>query len=287
MVYDCFLFYNELDVLEIRLNTLNSVVDRFVLAESTVTHTNKPKPLYYELNKKRFRKFKDKIVHVIIDDCPPVSNPWILERYQFTEIMRGLKNCRPEDTILHGPVDEIPNPSKISLWKNKPGKNKVFLMKLSYFYLNLMRANFQEWEGTRMFKYKDLKFFRDIYYTRYLKADVQIRNGGWHLSYIGDVKHIQKKMESMAHQEFNNSKYNSPERIKIAIAEGKDLFGMGLKFVPSPIEALPVYVGENKEKFKKLIVDNLESSKSYYQIRKLRFTISKFARNIPNILKVR
>lgn len=286
MVYDCFLFYNELDVLEIRLNTLNDVVDKFVLAESTVTHTNRPKKLYFELNKRRFSRFKDKIIHVVIDDCPPVSNPWILERYQFTEIARGLKKCKSEDVILHGPVDEIPNPTKIALWKDRPGRNKVFLMKLSYFYLNLMRKKFQEWEGTRMFKYKDISYFRDIYFTRYLKPDVKIRNGGWHLSYIGDIKHIQQKIASMAHQEFNNPKYNSPEKIKLAIAEGKDPFGMGLQFEPQPIENLPDYVVHNKEKFEKLIIDDLESSKSFYQIIKFQLHLKHFIRSIVRSIKV-
>lgn len=266
MIYDAFLFYNELDLLEIRLNTLNEVVDKFVIVEATVTHTNKPKELYYQKNKKRFKKFSKKIIHVIIDDSPPVSNPWILERYQFTQAVKGLSNCKPDDIILHGPVDEIPNPKKILEWAKKPGKNKVFLMDLSYYYLNLVSTSKKKWEGTHMFKFKDLLHFKDIYYTRYLKPDAMIENGGWHFSYIGDVKKIQLKMSSMAHQEYNNSTYNTPEKIQKAMAEGKDLFGIGRKFKIAAIDSMPDYVKGNQAKFSELIVFNLRSSSRLYFI---------------------
>lgn len=70
MIYDCFSFFNELDLLEIRLNTLDKVVDKFILFESTLTHTGNPKPLYYAENKDRFAKFSDRIVHIVVNDFP-------------------------------------------------------------------------------------------------------------------------------------------------------------------------------------------------------------------------
>ena len=51
MVYDCFLFFNELDLLEVRMHELNNSVDFFVLQESTKTHSGKPKSLYFQENK--------------------------------------------------------------------------------------------------------------------------------------------------------------------------------------------------------------------------------------------
>ena len=65
-VYDCFNFFNELDILDIRLHELNDVVDKFVLIESVETFTGKSKPLFYNDNKERFKKFEDKIIHIII-----------------------------------------------------------------------------------------------------------------------------------------------------------------------------------------------------------------------------
>lgn len=74
MVYDCFTFFNELDLLEIRLNTLDSVVDRFVLVEANKTFSNMEKPLYFKENEGRFEKFKDKIIHIVVEDFPEFDN---------------------------------------------------------------------------------------------------------------------------------------------------------------------------------------------------------------------
>ena len=260
MIYDSFLFYNELELLDIRLNTLNDVVDKFVLVEATVTHTNKPKILFYEKNKARFKKFHNKIIHVIVKDTPNVSLPWIIERFQFEAAVRGLKNCKPADIILHGPVDEIPNPKKIKEYAKKPGKIKTFVMNLSYYYLNFMKTGKPNWEGTRMFLYKEIPSFQSIYFTRYFPTDVYIANGGWHFSYIGGVKRIQQKLASMAHQEFNNEKFNTPEKIQKAIIQGKDFFELGHSFAKVDLNRLPKYVVENREKFKDYLLFSQSNS---------------------------
>ena len=69
-IYDCFNFFNELDLLEIRLNTLKDSVDYFVIVESNVTHSGQFKPLYYEENKERFKSFEDKIIHYVVMNTP-------------------------------------------------------------------------------------------------------------------------------------------------------------------------------------------------------------------------
>src|SRR5438045_3302668 len=127
MIYDCFLFYNELDLLDIRLHELDSIVDKFVLVEGTVTHTNDPKRLYYKENKIRFKKYHKKIIHIIVDDSPDVNLPWIIERFQLEAVMRGLKKGKAQDIILYGAIDEIPKAERVIEWKDKPGRNKVFL----------------------------------------------------------------------------------------------------------------------------------------------------------------
>ena len=70
MIYDCFMFFNELDVLEIRLNELYHAVDKFILVEATKTHAGKDKTLFFNENKQKFSKFLDKIQHIIIDEYP-------------------------------------------------------------------------------------------------------------------------------------------------------------------------------------------------------------------------
>ena len=91
MIFDCFTFNDELELLEIRLNVLKDVVDRFVLVEATKTFTNKSKPLIYEENKDRFKEFADKIIHIVVDDFPDDDNPWARENWQRNKIMEGLK----------------------------------------------------------------------------------------------------------------------------------------------------------------------------------------------------
>ncbi len=280
MIYDTFLFYNELDLLEIRLNELKDVVDKFVLVEGTVSHTNKPKKLFYNENKKRFKKFKDKIIHVVVEDSPNVGMTWIIERHQLTAVERGLKNCKPEDVILYSCVDEIPRPDKILEWKDKPGRLKAFSQTLCFYYLNFYTESIKHSEHTtRMFKYKDLKkIFKDIYLTSYLPPDVEISDGGWHFSYMGGIKKIQQKLSSFAHQELNNDKYNTPEKIRKAILLGNDPFGFGWKFKIGGIDMLPLYVARNQNKFKDLILVEDSRGKTFFKIELFLLDINHFLR---------
>ena len=261
MIYDCFNFYNEFELLDIRLNELDSVVDKFVIVESTVTFTNNKKPLFFLENKKKYKKFLHKIIHVVVADSPNVKNPWIIENHQLSAVVRGLpKTCKPNDIILVSCVDEIPKPETIIKWKNKPGKHKTFMQEMSYYFINNVSKNRGLWPGTMMFSYKDLKYFPSVYAARFMPVEVEVPDGGWHMSYIGGIKKIQLKLASFSHQEYNNSKYNTPERIKRAIIEGKDPFGFGWKFKPVSISTLPKYVISNQDKFKDLLLNNKDKN---------------------------
>lgn len=279
MIYDCFPFYNELELLDIRLNVLDKVVDKFVLVEGTVTHTNQKKPLYYQKNKHLFKKFHKKIIHIVVDDVPDVDMTWIIERYFFTATMRGLKKCKPNDTILISCVDEIPRPEKILEWKNKPGKIKSFKQTSSYYFLNFANENEDTpITVTRMFKYKELKWIKDIYIAHRVKPDVVIVDGGWHFAYLGGVKRIQHKIESFAHQEFNNDKYNTKEKITQAILQGKDPYNYGWKFKVVDINTLPRYVIENQEKFKNLILYKENQNTNLLKLQTIYLDIKHFIR---------
>ena len=140
-VYDCFTFFNEMDILEIRLNELDEVVDYFVIVESTRTFQKKEKPLYLNLDDERIIKFKDKIIHIVVDEFPNfftywrVPKTWDYENHQRNAIARGLKNVSPDDIIIVSDVDEIPSAKKIieNLNLNQP---IVFQQKFFYYFLN-------------------------------------------------------------------------------------------------------------------------------------------------------
>lgn len=249
MIYDAFLFFNELDLLDIRLNLLNDVVDRFVIVESTVTFSGNPKKLHFNENKNRFKQFQDKIIHVIIDDTPEdflnlktimeennsvfknkilkylsISTGWSRDQkqwgreiYQRESIIMGLINCSDNDMIIISDVDEIPNPVEI------PNKiNEVYEFKQDMFYYNLRTLKEKNWSGPKMAPWSVLKDNSLNILRQNKLTNKVISNGGWHLSFMGGEKRIKDKIEAYAHQEFNNDIIKN--NIKDSILNKTDLF---------------------------------------------------------------
>ena len=97
-IYDCFQFFDEEHILDLRLNILNKFVDFFVFVESTINHQGKHKKLNFDLNK--FKKFSDKIIYIVVDDTaesikkPHIGGESLVEQHQRNSIMRGLKNIK-------------------------------------------------------------------------------------------------------------------------------------------------------------------------------------------------
>ena len=120
-VYDCSIFYNELDLLDIRLHELDSVVDYFVLVEATKTHSGHEKPLFYSENRARYARFANRIVHIVVDDMPEQvdNNRWPPEIHQRRCIARGLAACEPNDIILISDADEIPSSETVAKMRDQ------------------------------------------------------------------------------------------------------------------------------------------------------------------------
>ncbi|GBE02444.1 spore protein YkvP [bacterium BMS3Abin08] len=251
MIYDTFIFFDELDLLEIRLHELSDVVDFFVLVESTETFSGKKKELCYQKNKGRFKAFRDRIIHVIVDDMPVTENRWQREIYQRNAIMRGLEDCDQGDTILISDVDEIPSPEGVV--RNMSGGAKVFKQRLYYYYLNCQAE--VSWNGTVMIGYKHISTPQDIRDLR--EALPEIDCGGWHFSYLGGVKKIIEKIESFSHAEVDNSYYKDITRLQEKIERGKDPFDRGYtyRFVGFD-KVYPCYLLKNLAKFRHLIKES-------------------------------
>lgn len=283
MVYDCFIFFNELDLLEIRLNELNDVVDKFVLVEADRTFQNSPKPFIFEENKQRFSKFLDKIIHIKLTRYPlfiPVINPfsaWKLEYFQRNSVVKGLKNCKPDDIIMISDVDEIPNTDVLKKQLEK-GIDKVYGLKMDmYMYFlnnklvfdggsNMTKEESKTgiWHCTALLPYKLLdkkpQRFRRIIMRTKRRGEVYkiIPNAGWHFTYLGGVKKIIEKLEAFSHTEFNLKQYKDEAAILENIKSGKDLFGRNMEFeVQKNNLDFPKYLqtNEGKEKFKEYFVD--------------------------------
>jgi len=233
-IFDCFMYFDEEIILDVRLNTLDKFVDYFVIVESRFTHKGDQRDLKFNINK--FEKFKDKIIYLIYEDQPKkikeiknhdsddeksikyIFNAVCRENGQRNYIQKGLAEAEQNDIILISDVDEIPNLLNINF--NKINE-KIILFKQDMFYykFNLNLPNLI-WTGTKACKKKDLvnpqwlrnikdrkyPFFRiDTFFSKIKYMSVKIfNNGGWHFTNIKTAKEIEYKLKSyLHHREFD------------------------------------------------------------------------------------
>lgn len=270
-IYDCFLFFNELDLLEIRLNELYDVVDNFVLVECTESFSKKKKTLFFDNNKKRFEKFLDKIIHVVVDDTPDFEptpgrmgtfhSRHQVEWYQRDSISRGLTRCNIGDIVIVSDVDEIPKKSAIERIKSHFKSSSSFVSlnhRFFYYYLNglcVQNGRDAPWLGATACKYENFPGAEALRRTRANNAS-RISDGGWHFSYLGGPEMIALKIESIAHAEWDNDKIKNRERLNKVIEKGEDLFGRADKPKQTYVEidnTFPNHVFLNQEKYSHII----------------------------------
>lgn len=226
-VFDAFIFYNELKMLKFRLTELNEVVDFFIIVESTHTFSGKKKELYFEKNKDAFSEFKDKIIHIIVEDMPNDGNAWNNEHHQRKAIDRGLQlsKLNNDDIIIIADCDEIPNVKTINDAKTKGIGEDIYSIEMEMYYYHLECFNKNcVWSLTKMLKYKKYKQCHcNPQFIRH-NGNEKIHSGGWHFSYFGDVSFIKNKIQHFSHQEYNNDKYLNDNLIQEQIDNCSDLF---------------------------------------------------------------
>ncbi len=287
-IYDCFMYFDEDLLLDLRLNVLNDHVKKFVITESTFLHSGKEKKLKFDY--KNFNKFKDKIIYIVVDtpplgiqtidrsDTTAIKNKKILdnslkrENNQRNRLINGLDDVLEDDLILSSDLDEIPN------LLNFKFKNKItlFEQKVFYYKFNLMQPNFN-WMGTRACKKKQLKGFQwlrniksksypgwrlDTFFSekRYMNIDI-VKNGGWHFTSIKKPKDIFYKLSNfMHHLEFEYSGLSLKDMEKM-VEEKKILYDHGVKQEDNKYTGrqslvkinnliLPEYIRQNLNKYK-------------------------------------
>jgi len=238
MIIDCFIFYNELDLLEYRLNILNNIIDFFIIVESTKTFTGNDKPLFFNDNKfnHKFNHFYHKIIHVIVTDfiIPDISKnqQWINEKNQRNYINNGINSLNQKikisdnDLIIISDIDEIPDPKTISFIKNFKLPVTIASLGQDLYYYNLKCKNKLRWNRAKILSYLFYKKFINSKpnICRIINPKNCISKGGWHLSYFGDSNFIQNKIINFSHQEVNKSEFINNDNIINKIINGKDLF---------------------------------------------------------------
>ncbi len=281
MVYDIFTFFNELDLLEIRLNILDKKVDRFVIIECVETFSGNPKRLYYLENKDRFKKWEHKIIHYIIENpvvsweelrlrlknanittleeniihhaltttnVPQGELHWLKEFYQKECIRIPLQGLEDDDVCFISDLDEIWNPDQEYVVKD----SIVYKLKQIVYsgYMNI-ESN-EPWAGVTLTKYKNVKnaclnHLRTTSRTTYQYVD----NGGWHFTFMGGPDMIKLKLESYGHQEYNNDavKNNIENNLKNNIEViGSYYHGRNYKLTHNE-DNLPEYIKSNREEY--------------------------------------
>ena len=259
-IFDCFLYNNEDLILDIRLNSLDKHIYKFVIVESKFDHQGNEKKINFKIE--NFQKFKDKIIYLIIEKFPNNLSNWGRENYQRDYILNGLVNAEDDDYVMISDIDEIPNISNLNFIKNY--KFSVFEQKMFYYKINLQNKTEPLWYGSKICKKKHLKspqWLRDqkvrkVPFWKFYKASWNIiKNGGWHFSFLMNADQIKMKLNSYAHAEYNNSNYNSFEKINSAINSNVDLFNRDIIFEKIPFDgSFPNYIFLNQKKFKDWII---------------------------------
>jgi beta-1,4-mannosyl-glycoprotein beta-1,4-N-acetylglucosaminyltransferase len=302
VIYDCFQFFNELDILKIRLHVLSPVVDRFVISEATETFSGLKKPLYYEENKAMFAEFEDKIIHVVVEDTPQ-GGTHERDTFQKNAVTRGLAGCTDDDIVIFSDLDEIPNPDKIREILQNFQEDKIyhFAQRLFYCYLNMEEVSGsllsyagefegvarKKWIGTKMLSYKLLRdqhlLLGELRFPERKEIGIRVEDGGWHFGYMGghgekDIrKRVQEKVVSAAHQEYNSKHVLS--NVTDQIKDGKDIFGRNAQFVRCEIdESFPAYIREHQKELDFLIMHEEKGLKKAF--RRAKVTIKNTCYNI-------
>ncbi len=236
-IIDCFMFYNELDLLNYRLNVLDHIVDWFIIVESKHTHTGKEKVCTYELNKNTdsFSKFKNKIIHIIVEDFPfkypnidcSKNQQWANENFHRNCIERGINKLDlvADDVITITDLDEIPDPNTLSKVKTGEIIVTVNTLEMDLYYYNLNSKFHDKWHFPKIVSFGIFtQNSLSCQNCRWLVNPPVIKKGGWHLSYFGDKYFIQNKIMNFSHQEFNNSDFTDLTKIELRMNGSNDLF---------------------------------------------------------------
>ena len=260
-IYDCFPFYNELDLLDLRLAELYDHVDHFVIVEATTTFQSNPKELYLKDNWDRYAQYHDKMIHIVVDDAPGDPDAWVNDIFQRNAIMRGLDGTDDEDIIIVEDADEILRPEIIDHMRANPKDIMGFRVPYFNFKLNYLLVNnvesYHVWSVACKRKYLEAPdAFRGTRFNlTQLPLDYEdetirmYEHAGWHFTYLGDDEFIRNKIKSFAHTELNNDDVLSKINVE-------DMIKRGVGF--NPLDLRPFIQVAVDDYFPKTVVDNIE-----------------------------
>lgn len=274
-IYDCFTFYNELDLLELRLEELYDHVDYFVLVEANRTFQNNEKPMYFAENQHRFAKWMDKIQHIYVEDMPVDTDAWGREAHQRNCIARGIVDADDNDIIIVSDLDEILRPETIDMMRSDDA-NVIWGLRMPLFYFKLNHmltttdSTYTTWGMACRKRFytnaEDLRKQRfslnSFGYNHNQSGIHMMEHAGWQFSYFGNTEFARSKIQSFAHVETNKPEVLESIDVERSVANGD---GLG----PNPIERFaamhlddyfPKTVRANTERWASWIVTDTKHS---------------------------
>ena len=274
-IYDCFPFYNELDLLELRLTELYDFVDHFVLVEANMTHQGNPKPYYFEDNKSRYAQWLDKIIHIRVDDMPNSLDSWVNEAHHRDQISQGIADADGDDLILISDLDEIIRPAALEYMVNSDQTLFALRMSLHNFKFNYMRVSPGQYDiwamaGRRaLIKEVTPTEFRRIRF-QFMNSPYQFQNdgceviehGGWHFGYMGSNEWLVDKARNFAHAEMNRSEFIQQIDVEKSIAERKEWNRLNSNDKYAIVELdnyFPKTILNNQDKYSDFILNDPEA----------------------------
>ncbi len=275
-IYDCFTFFNELDLLEIRLEEHFEHVDYFVIAEANKSHQGFDKEYFLENNWDRYKKYHEKIIYIKVNDMPNDRYSWTLENYQRNALSRGLINANPDDVIVISDCDEMLRPSTFELMRNDTTREMwvcrqpIFWSKINYaqtepknsgYNVNSMAVVFRRLTTPQELRNQTHWAFHSLPMEHINNEIMTIQHAGWHFSYLGDQRQAVSKLENFAHVEARHL----IKDLNINDAIGKKLNPIAPSD-PGRYDAMilddyfPETIRQNREKWSHLIVDNADKN---------------------------
>jgi hypothetical protein len=225
MIVDCFTFFDEFDLLELRLRTLDGVVDRFVLCEAPFTFRGAPKPLHFAAAGERFAPWRERLT-VLTYPEPPSDDPWTNEWGQRDFLATALTGCASGDLVLIGDCDEIPDP-RLAGRRPAAGGIVVHRMMLSQGYVNRAAAGgARVWDGTRGLAAGDVARYGSLSLVRkWTGPGREIVEGGWHFTSLGGPDVMERKMQTYSHVELDVPYFRDRRRLETEYAASSPAFG--------------------------------------------------------------
>lgn len=263
-LFDCFIYNGELDLLEVRLNELNDVVDWFVIVEGTNTFSGATKSGLLLDSWDRVKPFAHKIRRVLVTDLLRADGPWERETIQRNSCVRALADANPEDLIMLSDVDEIPRAKDVAAMR-ADNEARAFGFELSFRYFALNYCNVSGPESALVWTVGFSPTLLEYYTPEQLRYGIRDRSvaarisshAGWHFSYLSDEAGVRRKIAAFSHQEYNNEEFLGKLDIPELIRNRGDLFGRtGFEWQVVDPKDLPDFVLENRQRFNQMILSS-------------------------------